>query len=98
MYMYPIIINKNPKIISYSREVDLGVDYNLNFAKLRKLGITEDEKFTIYETQDPSNGIHYKMTISGLRFETDKELKLRVAKEEKYMENYTNYHANKTKK
>lgn len=95
MYMYPIKIKREPQKIYYTREIELEKEC-LTLAELRQYNVTEDETFSIgevYEAQFPTP----VLCISGWRVETTEEMNERVAKEEKYMENYAKFHANKKK-
>lgn len=93
MYMYPIKIKREPQNIYYTREIELEKPC-LTLAELRKYNITEDETFSIgekYEAQFPTSVLY----VSGWRIETSEEVSKRVEGEEKYMENYNKFHANK---
>ena len=56
--------------------------------------VNEDDRFSIIETDE---GLYSKtiLSITGTRTETDEELNTRVAKEETYMKNYTEFHNRK---
>jgi hypothetical protein len=86
MYMYPIKIDRGAKLVSYSKEYDLP-DLELSLSELKKY-VSNDETFQI-------NSEEHKIYVFGKRFETKEEVAKRVQKEEKYMENYNEFHKNK---
>ena len=94
-YMYPIQIKREPQKVRYTKEFNLNSD-SLTLAELRKY-VSQDETFSIYEAENSIYGSQYILNVSGERLETEEEVKTRVAKEEKYMESYTKFHANKPK-
>lgn len=93
-YMYPIIIKREPQIISVRKTIELD-DSTLTLAQLMRYGVTNDCKFQIVE--DSYSG-EYRLYIYSKRLETQKEVDKRVAKEESYMKNYNNFHKNKKSK
>lgn len=92
--MHPIIINREPQIVRDHKEFKLE-DGGLTLAKLREY-VTEDDIFSISETDEGIRSTTM-LYVTRKRLETPEELEERVKKEEKYMENYRNYHANKNK-
>jgi len=93
-YMYPIIIKREPQKIRYNRQIELTNDGVFTLSELSKL-VNEEEKFSIIEIGQSIYCSHV-LSISGERMETEKEVSERVAKEENYMKNYTEFHNNKT--
>lgn len=95
MYMYPIIIKKEPQKIRYHKEIELDGDV-LTLAMLRKHVDEEDQVFSVFTTDA---GLHSKTMLSVYceRTETDEEVRKRVESEEKYMKNYTEFHSKKAK-
>lgn len=91
-YMYPIKIDREPKKVRYTKDIILE-DAVLTLADLRKY-VTEDERFSFFETDE---GIYSKtmLSISGERLETEEETKLRVEREESYMQEYNRRKAGK---
>lgn len=81
-------------MIRYSKQFELDNEA-LTLEKLRKY-VSEDEIFSISDTDE---GLHSKtmLYVNGTRLETQEETNTRVKKEEKYMENYANFHRNKNK-
>jgi hypothetical protein len=90
-YMYPIKIKREPQKISYSKQIELKNEGVLTLAELREY-VTEDEEFSINEKENSIYGNEYILSVWGKRMETDDEVKNRVAKEESYMKNYTEFH------
>lgn len=86
-YMYPIIIKRESQKINVEKEVNLGYDCNLTLADLKSHGVKNNDSFSIYENDSKE----YILYISSKRFETKKELKLRIQKEERYMLKYFNH-------
>ena len=88
-YAYPIIIKREPQLISYQKEIELGTgsDSVLTLAKLREHGVTEEHSFWTYETDEGLHSTNY-LIIAGERLETPEELKIRIEKEEAYMVEY----------
>jgi len=93
--MYPITIKLDAQEIEYKRKVELKSE-ELTLADLRE-HVSETEKFTITFDQFWSGDLPI-LYIRGKRLETAEEVKIRVAKEEQYMINYTIFQANKNKK
>jgi hypothetical protein len=88
-YAYPITIKREPLKIRYHRSITLE-DSTLTLALLRQY-VTEEERFSIDETDE---GLYSRtiLSISGERYETEEEVKARVTKEERYMEEYNKRH------
>jgi len=88
-YAYPIIIKREPQLVRFQKEIELGSgsDGVLTLAKLREYGVTEEHAFWTRETDE---GLYSTtlLIISGARLETPEELKIRVEKEEAYMAEY----------
>jgi hypothetical protein len=94
MYYSKITIKREPQMVSYHKEFDLGFDTTLTIADLREYGVTDDNNFSIYQEENKRHTLY----ISGKRLETEEETKIRVAKEEAYMRGYEEYHKNKNNK
>jgi hypothetical protein len=95
MYYSKIKIDRNKKVIFTTRVVELP-DRNLTLKDITK-HVSEGETFTI-EVKESESYFHEALKcllIHGTRLETDKELKVRVKREETYMKNYEEYHASK---
>lgn len=92
--MYPIIVKREPQIVNLEKKVNLGSERVLTMADLIRHGLTENGSFEVIE----EHGTQCVLYIYSKRLETLEEVAARVAKEEKYMENYTKFHANKAKK
>lgn len=92
MYMYPIIIKREAQVVFFEKEFDLGTRPKLTLAMLKKFGVTDDNTFSVYEESGDGD---YTLYVNGKRLETQKELDKRVKREETYMKNYTEFHANK---
>lgn len=92
MYMYPITIKREPQVIKFEKKVGLGGNTTLTLAELKSHGVTEENSFEILE--DYEIGL-YTLYIYCKRLETQDEVDARVKKEEKYMKNYTKFHAKK---
>jgi hypothetical protein len=86
MYMYPIKIKRNAQKVNYEKEVELDRQGPLTLALLRKY-VAENETFLAHL----SNYNTYILNIYGTRMETEEEVRIRVGKEEKYMENYQKF-------
>ncbi len=93
VYMYPIIIKKEPQIISYEKKVDLGYDSTLTLSELIEHGVTEDSSFQIIEEENS----RYTLYIYLKRIETPEETEARINREEEYMKNYTAFQNRKKK-
>lgn len=92
MYASKIKVNYEPQKIRYQREVRLPS----GLLTLEDLGkyLKEGEKFSFFQREEGGIGIPVDyISIYGYRIETDEEVKVRVAKEEKYNENYEKFHA-----
>lgn len=86
-YMYPIKIKRKPQRIPFEKEIVLHRDI-LTLDLLRK-HVGEKERFSVYRDVCSE---YTTLTVYSSRLETEEELKIRVKKEEKYMENYTKFH------
>lgn len=95
IYMYPIIIVREPKEIRYQKEIELE-DKLLTLAKLRK-HISEGEKFSIESVPDRQYFDKIMLYVHCKRYETPEEVKVRIEKEELYMKHYKEFQKNKTK-
>lgn len=82
-YAYAININRDKKTIHEDKEEI--IEGPLSIAKLSP--VVGDNSFTVSE-RDWQDGGGYLITIHIKRLETDIELAARVAKEERYMEEY----------
>ncbi len=90
-YAYPINIIREPKKIRYQKEIELesGV---LTLSEVRKY-VTDEERFYIeYKDSDTFSKGTPILYVLGDRLETDAELKERVTRQEKYMEEYNKRH------
>lgn len=89
MYMYPIIIKKEPQIVNYHKKIQLDDDV-LTLDILRQ-HVKEDELFWVTTPE----GMYGNMTlsVSGKRMETEDEVRIRVESNEKYMKDYAEFHA-----
>jgi len=86
MYRSPIEIKRERQWVSTRRTYDLPEE-ELTLRDLTDL-IGMDESFALdYDNME--------IIVWGSRRETIEEVAIRVAKEEKYMENYRKFHANK---
>jgi len=92
MYASKITIDYKPKKIRYQREVELP-DRLLTLEDIGK-HLKKGEKFGFFKREEGWLGLPvYYLSIHGYRLETDEEVKERVAKAEKYNENYEKFHA-----
>lgn len=92
MYASKITIDYNPQKVRYQREVELP-DGLLTLEDIGK-HLKEGEKFGFFQREEGALGIPVDyISIYGYRLETDEEVKVRVAKAEKYNENYEKFHA-----
>ena len=82
MYMYPIIINREAKMVSYEKSFKLN-DLKLSFTELTEY-VNKDESFYIDNDE-------MKIYVYGKRLETSAELSTRVKQEEDYMKRYTDF-------
>jgi hypothetical protein len=97
MYMYPIEIDYNPKVIKYTEDhiIDEKRIYTLESLKSY---VADGEKF--YLTSIDSDGSAFSdsqiiLSVCKERIESSEELAERIKKEEKYMENYNKFHSKK---
>ena len=91
MYASKITIDYKPQKIRYQREVELPH----GLLTLEDIGkhLKEGEKFGFFQREEGGLGLPVDyLSIHGYRLETDKEVKDRVAKAEKYNENYEKFH------
>lgn len=92
MYASKITIDHNPQKVRYQREVKLP-DGLLTLEDIGK-HLKEGEKFGFFQREEGGLGLPVDyLSIYGYRLETDEEVKDRVAKAEKYNENYEKFHA-----
>lgn len=92
MYASKITIDYKPQKVRYQREVELP-DGLLTLEDIGK-HLKEGEKFGFFQREEGGLGIPVEyLSIHGYRLETDEEVKTRVAKAEKYNENYEKFHA-----
>lgn len=85
-------INREPQKVRYVREVELP-DGLLTLEDIGK-HLKEGEKFGFFQKEEGGLGMPVDyLSIHGYRLETDEEVKARVAKAEKYNENYEKFHA-----
>ncbi len=89
--MYPIIINRKPRKILYTKEIELNNEGVFTLSEISKL-VKDDEKFSITEKDNSIYGSSYILCVSGQRSETEEEVNVRVKKEENYMKKYTEFH------
>jgi hypothetical protein len=94
MYYSKISIKRQPQMVSYHKEFDLGSDTTLTIADLREYGVTDDNNFAIYQEENKRHTLY----ISGQRLETKEETKIRIEKDEAYNKRYEEYHKNKNNK
>jgi len=89
-YASKLQVNYNAEKVRYQREVELP-DGLLTLKDIGK-HLKDDEKFHFEHTEYCADD-EVKLIIVGYRLETDEEVKARVAKAEKYNENYEKFHA-----
>lgn len=91
MYASKIKINREPQKVPCIHKIELP-DGWLTLDILKKY-LNPNDQFSINE-EDSGNffGTTTVLTIKGERLETDEEVAKRVAKEEKYMDNYYKFH------
>ena len=95
MYYSPIKIDQKHKELKEDRTVRFPADQTFTLQLLSEY-VADNETFSIVESDtDCVFTTEIVLTIRSTRFETDVERDARVAKEEKYMENYRKFHANK---
>ena len=80
-YMYPIQIKREPQVIHFTEIVNFDEDR----LTLEMLAFVGKDNFSVYENSLQQ----YEITVFRSRLETPEEVKRRVEKEEKYMEEYT---------
>ncbi len=91
MYANKIKVNHEPQKVKYHREVELP-DGLLDLEDIAK-HLKEGEKFGFFQREEGELGVPVDyIIIYGCRLETDEEVKARVAKAEKYNENYEKFH------
>lgn len=96
MYASKIEIEYEPQKVRYQREVKLEIDLLDGLFTLEDIGkhLKEGEKFRFFQREEGGLGLPVAyISIYGYRIETDEEVKARVAKAEKYNENYEKFHA-----
>lgn len=97
MYASRIEVKYGPQKVNYYREVELPD----GLLTLKDIGehLKEGEKFYFFQREEGGFGepVDY-IGIQGCKLETAVEVKKRVAKAEKYNENYEKFHAKYTKK
>lgn len=95
--MYKCHVKKEPQTIITTHEKNLGDSSELTIAKLREYGIEEHDRFYVHSYDDYSiiHGNEYILSWEKVRFETEEEVAIRVAKEEDYNRRYDEYHKNK---
>jgi hypothetical protein len=86
-------IKRERQKVRYHKEFELDNDI-LTLPELRKY-VNEDESFSIIEKENSLYGCAYILSVSGIREETDEEMKERIKKEELYMGNYHKFHNRK---
>ena len=92
MYASKIEVKYEPQKVRYQREVELP-DGLLTLKDIGK-HLKEGEKFGFFQREEGGLGLPVDyISIHGYRLETDEEVKARVAKAEKYNENYEKFHA-----
>lgn len=92
MYASKIEVKYEPQKVRYQREVELP-DGLLTLEDIGK-HLKEGEKFGFFQREEGGLGMPVDyISIHGYRLETDEEVKARVAKAEKYNENYEKFHA-----
>ena len=85
-------INREPQKVRYVREVELP-DGLLTLEDIGK-HLKEGEKFGFFQREEGGLGLPVDyISIHGYRDETKEEIDVRVAKAEKYNENYEKHHA-----
>ena len=91
MYASKITIDYKPQKVRTYREVELP-DGLLTIEDIGK-HLKEDEKFGFFQREEGGLGLPVDyISIHGYRLETDEEVKVRVAKAEKYNKNYEKFH------
>lgn len=89
-YASRIEVKYEPQKVRYQRKVELP-DGLLTLNDIGK-HLKGDEKFHFEHTEHYADD-EVNLIIVGYRLETDEEVKVRVAKAEKYNENYEKFHA-----
>jgi hypothetical protein len=92
-YAYPIEIVREPKVLSYTKEYDLGYDPSLSIQCLRKKYGIKDEKtlFSIHQEESSK----YTLVVSLKKKETKKQMNERIKREENYMKKYHEFQEQK---
>ncbi len=96
MYASKITIDYKPQKVRYHRDVELP-DGMLTLDDISK-HLKDGETFGFEERQVGNFGTTPFLNIYGYRDETQEEVDIRVAKAEKYNENYEKHHAKYSKK
>ena len=92
MYASKIEVKYEPQKVRYQREVELPEGL-LTLEDIEK-HLKEGEKFGFFQREEGGLGLPVDyISIHGYRLETDEEVKARIAKVEKYNENYEKFHA-----
>ena len=95
MYACRIPVNKNPQKVTKQIEKPIGFDSEISISFLKKLGLSDEDKFFIYEDE---NSKEFFISYTLTRIETNEEVAIRVAKEEKYNQNYEEFHKKHSRK
>jgi predicted component of type VI protein secretion system len=96
MYASKITIDYKPQKVRYHREVELP-DGMLTLEDISK-HLKDGETFGFQEREISQFGTTLFMNIHGFRDETKDELDARIAKQEKYNDNYEKHHIKYPKK
>jgi hypothetical protein len=92
MYASRIEVKYEPQKVRYQREVELP-DGLLTLEDIGK-HLKDGEKFGFFQREEGGLGLPVDyISIHGYRLETEEEVKVRVAKAEKYNENYEKFNA-----
>ena len=92
MYASRIEVKYEPQKVRYQREVELP-DRLLTLEDIGK-HLKDGEKFCFFQREEGGLGLPFDyISIHGYRLETEEEVKLRVAKEENYNQNYEKFNA-----
>lgn len=84
-YGSPITVNRFPQKISYVETHEIMDSLSINM--LRELGIADDEKFCVCES-DNFFGLD-TLAVTKHRLESQEEMDKRIEREERYMARYT---------
>jgi predicted component of type VI protein secretion system len=96
MYASKITIDYKPQKVRYHRSIELP-DRMLTLNDITK-HLKDDETFVFEERQGCSYDTTLFLNIYGYRNETQEEVDIRVAKAEKYNDNYEKHHAKYSRK